>query len=339
MVGYSNVMNDKASPSTRVVLLCQPGGPEQLRVEKVSLAPVGPNEVRVRQTAVGVNYHDVYVRSGLYKTLALPGVPGIEAVGLVEEVGASITRFKVGERVGYVSPGYGSYAERRNIPADLVLKLPATAMTDSEAAGSLLRALTACMLVTRVHPVKAGEFVLVHAAAGGMGQMLCRWASKLGATVIGTVGSRPKEQIARAAGARHVILYREEDLALRVQEITKGSGVEVVYDAVGADTFHGSLAALSFCGHLVNYGQASGPVEPVALSILAGRSLSLSRPILFHYMRTPDLLAALAFETFAAFADGLIQPVVPLEFSLEEAGEAHQVLESGRSPGAIVLIP
>jgi NADPH2:quinone reductase len=327
-------MNDS---SARAILLRTHGEAGCLSVERVTLPDPGQGEVRLRQTAVGVNYHDVYVRSGFYQTLPLPGIPGIEAIGIVEAVGEGVTHLHQGDRVGYVSGEYGAYAEARNLSADLALKLPGS-MTDVQAAATLMKSLTACMLLRRVHKVGLGQTILVHAAAGGMGQLLCRWGSALGARVIGTVGSPAKADLARASGASEIILYREQDVVGRVMALT-GSGVDVVYDAVGVDTFTASLQSLTYSGHLVNYGQASGPVAPVALSQLAVRSLTLSRPIIFHYLRTPQLLHEMAEETFNAFEQGHLAPIEPVVLPLEAAAEAHRMLERAQSPGGIVLRP
>jgi NADPH:quinone reductase len=303
--------DDEDGQLTRIIEMKQPGGPNVLQLSGMKLPAPGPGELRLRQTAIGVNYHDVYVRSGLYQTLPLPGIPGIEAVGVVEELGEGVTGFVPGDRIGYVTGQYGCYAEARNLDARLAVKLP-TGLHDAEAAASLMKALTVCMLVRRVHRLERGQSVLVHAAAGGVGQLLCSWARALGATVIGTVGSEEKAQVARAHGADHVILYRQEDVAARVGEITGGEGVAVAYDAVGADTFDGSMASLGFEGHLVSYGQASGPVAPFSTGLLASRSLTVSRPIVFHYLRKREMLEDMAARVFAAFAQGVIQPIEPL---------------------------
>ncbi len=323
---------------TRVIQMSEYGGPDVLQLTEVELPPPAAGELRLRQSAIGVNYHDVYVRSGLYHTLTPPGVPGIEAIGIVEEVGPGVTHVSPGDRIGYVTGQYGCYAEARNLDASLAVKIPPR-ITDVQAAATLMKAYTVAMLVKRVHRVESGQAVLVHAAAGGVGQLLCSWASNLGATVIGTVGSEEKAAIARSHGAEHVILYRQEDVARRVAEITGGAGVAAVYDAVGADTFEGSVAALGFEGHLIAYGQASGPVQPFAMSLLASRSLTVSRPIVFHYLRTPEMLAQMAATVFDAFAQGVIRPIEPTVLPLEQADEAHRLLEARQSPGGIVLVP
>ena len=323
---------------TRVIEMSAPGGPEVLQLAERDLPAPKAGELRLRQSAVGVNYHDVYVRSGLYQTLPLPGVPGIEAVGVVEAVGDGVTHVAPGDRIGYITGQYGCYAEARNLDAALAVKLP-DAISDVQAAATLMKAFTVAALVHRVHVVAPGQTVLVHAAAGGVGQLLCSWASSLGATVIGTVGSKEKAEIARAHGAHHVILYREEDVAARVAEITGGAGVAAAYDAVGADTFEGSVASLGFQGHLVAYGQASGPVPPFGMALLASRSLTFSRPIVFHYLRTPETLAELGVLVFDAFTRGVIRPIDPIVLPLEQAAEAHRILEARQSPGGIVLVP
>jgi len=250
------------------IVLRAHGGPETLQIDQVDVGDPGSGEIRIRQTAIGVNYHDVYVRSGLYQTLPLPGVPGIEAVGVVTATGPETAGFAVGDRIGYITGQYGAYASARVLPARLAIPLP-EAIDDHLAATVLLKGLTAAMLVRRVHRIRPGQTVLVHAAAGGVGRLLCQWATALGATVIGTVGAAAKREVALAAGCAHVILYREVDFVAEVRRLTGGQGVDVAYDGVGKDTFYGSLETLATCGHLVNFGQASGPVEPLAIPRLA----------------------------------------------------------------------
>ena len=320
------------------IVLERHGGPAELRLASVEVGAPGPGELRVEQTAIGVNYHDVYARSGLYRTLPLPGIPGIEAVGRIVAVGDGVEGFVPGERIGYVSGGYGAYAASRILPAAQAIRLP-DEIADAPAAASLMKALTVCVLVRRVHVVRAGDAVLVHAAAGGVGQLLCSWARRLGATVIGTVGDPGKAESARCAGAHHVVLYREEDVPARVAAITDGAGVAAAYDSIGEDTFLDSVRCLGFEGKLINFGQSSGPVSPFPPSLLAARSLSVARPIVFHYLRTTEMARMLAAETFAAFRDGSITPIEPLVLPLVEAAEAHRILEARQSPGGIVLVP
>ncbi len=322
----------------QAIVMTEYGGPEVLRGQIVDPGTPGPGELRVRQTAIGVNFHDVYVRTGLYKTLSLPGIPGIEAAGVVTAAGRDTDGFAPGDRIAYVTSSYGAYAEERILPAALALRLP-DALGDVAAASILLKGMTACMLLQHVHQVRPGQTVLVHAAAGGVGQLLCRWATHLGATVIGTVGSEEKARIARACGANHVILYRSEDFVARVREITAGEGVDVAYDSVGRDTFLGSLDCLAYLGKLVNFGQSSGPVDPLAPSRLAARSNALFRPILFHYVRGRAALEAVAGATFQAIAEGVLRPDPALQLPLAEAGKAHSALEGRQAPGPIVLVP
>lgn len=298
----------------------------------------GPGEVRLRQTAIGVNYHDVYVRSGLYRTLELPGVPGIEAVGVVEAIGPGVTGVEVGERIGAITPGYGAYASTRLLPADLAIRLP-DSLDDVAAASFLLKGLTAEMLLRRIHRVAPGETVLIHAAAGGVGRLLVQWARALGANVIGTAGSEVKAAVAAAAGAHHVIRYREEDVATEVRRITDGRGVDVAYDSVGADTFDGSLDALAVFGHLVAFGQSSGPPAPLPMTRLATRSLTVSRPIVFHHLADPTVRAAMARAAFAALEDGTLSVETGRVLPLRAAAAAHELLESRTVAGPIVLVP
>ena len=322
----------------RAIVMREHGGPEVLKVEPIEVGAPGPGQLLLRQTFVGVNFHDIYVRSGLYKTLTLPGIPGIEGVGRVEAVGPGVEGLAPGDRVGYITAGYGGYASERLLAAELAVRLP-EALSDLAAASALLKGLTVEMLVNGVHHLRQGECVLVQAAAGGVGRLLVRWARHLGAWVIGTAGSEEKARIARAAGCAEVILYREEDVAQRVKAITGGRGADVVYDGVGKDTFDASLAALALCGHLVNFGQASGPVRPVTLSELAARSTTLSRPIVFHHVAQRQHLLRMSASVFAALGNGWLEVEPALEFPLAAAGEAHRLLESGKATRPIVLKP
>ena len=314
------------------------GGSEVLVCEDVEVAEPGAGELRIRQTGIGVNYHDVYVRSGLYKTLALPGIPGCEATGVVEAIGSGVTDFQVGDRIAYVTGGYGAYASHRTLPAHLAVPLPDN-VSDENAASNLLRAMTVEMLTGPVCSISAGMSVLVHAAAGGVGRMLCQALSNLGATVIGTVGSAEKAEIAKANGCSYTILYREVDFTKAVEEITNGKGVQVVYDSVGADTFDGSIEALDFCGHLVNFGQSSGPSDPVAMTTLATKSLTVSRPILFHYLRNQQQYRAIASQALDKFASGQLIAPAPTPVPLSDAAQAHDILESMTGGGSLILIP
>lgn len=321
------------------IIMSEPGGPEVLKPVEREVGPPGPGEIRLRQTAVAINFHDTYVRSGLYKTLPLPGVPGLEGVGVVEAVGPGVTGFAPGDRVAYMTLGYGGYAAERTLSADLAVKIP-DGVSDDIAAAAYLKGLTVEMLVRRVHRLEPGKTVLVHAAAGGVGLLLVQWAVRLGATVIGTAGSAEKLDAARAAGCTHTINYRTDDWLAAVKDLTGGRGVDVVYDAVGKDTFLKSMDALALCGHLVNYGQASGPVEPIAPIALFGKSLTLSRPNVFHYVQQArETLEATAAELFQGLAEGWLSVPPPTLMPLAQAAEAHRLLESRAVGGAIVLKP
>ena len=320
------------------IVLRETGGPEKLQYEQVEVADPGPGELQIRHTAIGVNFHDTYVRSGLYHTLKLPGIPGLEAAAVVEKVGAGVRGFAAGERIAYIDQSYGAYSERRLLPAALALHLP-DGVSDEAAASLTIKGFTACMLLRKVHAVRAGETLLIHAAAGGVGQPLVRWAKHLGATVIATVGSEEKAQIARECGADHVILYRQENFVDRVARITGGQGVQVAYDSVGADTFSGSLDCLDYQGTLVNFGQSSGPVPPFAVSRLAAKSNAIVRPMLFHYIRGRSALEAVFKESVEAMERGIIRPQVGLRLPLSRAAEAHARLESRATSGQTVLVP
>jgi NADPH:quinone reductase len=322
----------------QAIMLRAHGGPETLRLESVDPGSPGPGELLIRQRAVGVNFHDVYVRSGLYRTLPLPGIPGLEAAGEVLAAGPDVSGFSVGDRVGYVTAAYGAYASERLLPASAAIRLPAF-LDDRTAAAVLVRGLTVRMLVTAVHQVRPGDRVLVHAAAGGVGRLLCQTLAAIGADVIGTAGTEEKAALARAAGCRAVILYRQEDFVARVKDLTNGTGVHVAYDSVGKDTFLGSLECLATRGHLVNFGQASGAVPPFEVSSLAARSSSVTRPILFHYLADPAERDAMAADLFAALESGLMTVDLGETFPLAEAGAAHAALESRRAGGPVVLIP
>jgi len=322
----------------QAIVLREYGGPEVLRLENVTIGAPGPGQLRIKQTAVGVNFHDCYVRSGLYRTLPLPGIPGIEAAGVVEDVAADVSGFKAGDRIGYVTEAYGAYASERLLDARLAIPLPAS-VTDEMAASVLVRGLTVQMLTRAVHRVAAGDRVLVHAAAGGVGRMLCQALKHLGAFVIGTAGSPERAATARAAGCDATILYREQDFVAEVAVITDGRGVAVAYDSVGKDTFAGSLACLGVRGHLVNFGQASGPVPPFEVSRLAARSNSVTRPILFHYLTNTAERDSMVAALFDALTLGILTLEGVSRFSMAEVGRAHTALEARLATGPAILIP
>jgi len=321
---------------THAMVLREFGGPEKLLWEPVEVGEPGPGELRIRHTAIGVNFHDTYVRTGLYKTLSLPGIPGVEAAGVVELVGPDVTAFVPGDRVCYVDQSYGAYSEARLLPAALALRLP-DAISDEAAASLAVKGLTACMLLRHTRRVLPGETLLIHAAAGGVGQLLVHWAKHLGAKVIATVGSLEKAAIARGCGADEVILYRDENFVERVGALTHGRGVDVVYDSVGADTFSGSLDCLGYFGTLVNFGQSSGAVPPFPVSRLAARSNAVVRPIVFHYIRERAARDAMVEETFKMVQAAVLRPRIGLRLPLSRAAEAHAALESRATTGAVIL--
>jgi NADPH2:quinone reductase len=314
------------------------GGPEALTWEEVELKAPGPGEALLRHTAVGLNFVDAYHRSGLYPN-PLPFIVGGEGAGIVEAVGPGVTEVQVGDRVAYGSAPIGSYAEQRLIPAGRLVKLPGS-ISDELAAAIMLKGMTTWYLIRRTYPVKAGDTILMHAAAGGVGLLLCQWAKALGATVIGTVGSREKANLAREHGCDHVILYREQDVPTEVKMLTKGAGLPVVYDGVGKDTFMGSLDCLAPRGLMVSFGNASGVVPPFSIGILSQKgSLYLTRPTLHSYVaRREDLLAA-ASELFEVVASGAVKVEVNQSYALKDAAQAHRDLEARRTTGSTVLIP
>jgi NADPH2:quinone reductase len=314
------------------------GGPEVLQWEAVEIGQPGPGEVRIRQTAVGLNYLDVYQRSGLYKLASFPAIIGSEGAGRVEAVGAGVTDFKVGDRVAYGS-ALGAYAEERLIPADRLVKLP-DAISDTTAASIMLQGMTARYLLRETFAVGPGTVALFHAAAGGVGLIVCQWAKALGATLIGTVGSDEKGALAKAAGATHVINYRTEDFVARVREITAGALCDVVYDGVGKDTFPGSLDCLRPKGMWVSFGNASGSVPPFDITLLSAKgSLFATRPTLFAYVARREDLLANAYELFAMIESGAIKVEPSRTYPLRDAAQAHRDLETRKTTGSVVLIP
>ena len=313
------------------------GGPEKMRWEEVRVETPGPGQVLVRNTAIGLNFIDTYHRSGLYP-VALPVTLGMEGAGIVETVGPKVSGFKAGERVAYAQP-IGAYAEWVLRQADRLVKIPA-GIDDKIAAAMMLKGMTAQYLLRRTYKAKAGDMILVHAAAGGVGQILCQWAKHLGATVIGTVGSDEKVKLAKKAGCKHVIVTAQEKFPERVKEITKGVGVPVVYDGIGKDTFMGSLDCLAPLGLMVSYGSASGAVPPFELAILSQKgSLFLTRPTLMTYTAKREDLLKSAAELFSVVKKGAVKITINQTYPLKEAAQAHRDLESRKTTGSTVLLP
>lgn len=317
------------------ILVRQTGGPEQLSWEEVEVGEPGPGQVRLRQTAIGLNFIDVYHRSGLYPQ-PLPFIPGVEGAGVVESAGPDATSLKPGDRVAYAGP-IGGYAEERLIAADRLVKLPDD-ISDEQAAAMLLQGMTVDMLIRSVWPLHAGDTILIHAAAGGVGLIMCQWASALGATVIGAVSSDEKAELARANGCHHPIVYSKQDFVAEVARLTDGKKLPVVFDSVGRDTFVRSLDCLQKRGLMVSFGQASGPVEPFAPGLLAQKgSLYLTRPTLFDYVATRQELERSAESLFDAVRTGKVKIDIGQRFPLSEAAEAHRALESRRTVGSTIL--
>jgi len=322
---------------SHAIRFAQTGGPEVLQWQVVDVPPPGPGEVSLRQTAVGLNYIDTYHRNGLYP-VDLPSGLGVEAAGVVTAVGEGVDGFSVGDRVAYASGPLGAYAEARTLPAAVLVRLD-DAVSDEIAAAVMLQGLTAQYLLRQTYPVKAGDTILVHAAAGGVGLILCQWAKHLGATVIGTVGSEEKAELARANGCDHTILYRETSFLDTVKAITGGRGVPVVYDAVGKDTFMDSLACLQPMGTMVSFGNASGAVPPIDIGVLAKMgSLFLTRPTLFTYIATRERLDAMAGELFDVIRQGVVKVQINQRYALADAAQAHRDLEARKTTGSTVLV-
>jgi NADPH:quinone reductase len=323
---------------THAIRIHAQGGSEVMKWEAVTVGEPGPNEVRIKHTAVGLNYIDTYHRSGMYP-VALPTVLGREGAGVIEALGSAVTEFKVGDRVAYASSPIGSYSEARLMVAERLVKVPNN-ITDQQAACMMLKGMTAQYLLRRTFRVKAGDTILAHAAAGGVGLILCQWAKHLGATVIGTVGSAEKAVLAKAAGCDHVINYNTEDFVKRVAEITGGKKCPVVYDGVGKDTFAKSLDCLSPLGLMVSYGAASGKVEPFNTGDLAAKgSLYLTRPTLDTYIAKREDLVATANDLFAVVGTGTVKIDINQTYALKDAAQAHRDLEARKTTGSTVLLP
>jgi NADPH2:quinone reductase len=321
----------------KAIRIHQHGGPEVLKWEDVEPGPPGPGEALVRHEAVGLNFIDVYHRTGLYPLPALPATPGLEAAGVVLALGDAVTEVAVGDRVAYAAIPPGAYAEVRRIPAHRLVKLPA-AISTRQAAAMMLQGMTARYLLKGCWQVGPGTTLLIHAAAGGVGLIVCQWARHLGATVLGTVGSPEKAELAKAHGCQHPIVYTREDFAARVKEITNGRGVDVVYDSVGQVTFMKSLDCLRPMGMMVSFGQSSGPMPPFDMAVLAQKgSLFLTRPTLMTYTAQRDDLLAHARDLFEVIQSGAVKVEVRRTYPLAEASRAHRELEGRKTTGSSVF--
>lgn len=324
---------------TKAIRIHEVGGPEVLRPERVEIGDPGPGEVLIRHTAIGLNYIDVYFRTGLYRGPELPFIPGREGVGVIEATGPGVEGLAAGDRVGYATAPPGSYCEHRVLPAEFMVPLP-DGVDDRTAAAVLLKGMTAQYLLKRTYRVQPGDTIVFHAAAGGVGLLACQWAKHIGATVIGTVGSAAKAELAREHGCDHPILYTEEDFVARVREITGGTGVPAVYDAVGQATFMRSLDCLAPLGHIVSFGQASGSVPPLDIGVLSSKgSLTLTRPTLNSYTTPRETLLATAADLFAVMASGAVKVRIGQTFPLSDAARAHEALEARTTTGSTLLIP
>ncbi|WP_417679983.1 SRPBCC family protein [Roseibium sp.] len=320
----------------RAVVMKQYGGPEVLSLREIDVPQPGSGEVRIRQAHIGVNFIDIYCRTGYFDLVPLPGVPGMEAAGVVESVGPSVSHLAVGDRVAYACPPTGAYASVRTMDADLVVRIPDWLDTAHAAAG-LLKGVTAGFLLHDVHAVARGEWVVVHAAAGGVGTLITQWAAALGARVIGTVSDHEKARVAQSNGAEEVIIGRGQEFIDRVRQLTDGRGADVIYDAIGRDSFDASVAALAIRGHLVSFGQASGDIGSREIGPMASKSLTLSRPNYSHYIADRAMMTLQAERLFEALGRGFLTIPEPQIAPLENVAEVHRELEAGRTTGAIVL--
>lgn len=315
------------------------GGPEVMKLMDVDVAAPGAGEVRIKQSACALNFIDVYMRTGLYPLPVLPATLGLEAAGVIEAVGEGVTELSAGDRVAYVTQPPGAYATDRVLPAARVVKLP-DGIDEKTAAGMMLKGLTAQYLLKRTYAVQAGDTILMHAAAGGVGLLVCQWAKHLGATVIGTVGSVEKAELAKAHGCDHTILYREENFKDRVKDITDGAGVNVVYDSIGKDTFMDSLDCIKPLGTMVTYGNASGPVPEIQPGILGAKgSLYLTRPTLFTHIAARHDLVEMTDDLFDVVGNGHVKIEINQEYPLADVVQAHTDLEARKTTGSTVLIP
>lgn len=322
----------------KAILVHKVGGPDQMVLEDVTLPPPAAGEVRIRHHAIGLNYIDVYFRTGAYPAASGPFTPGNEGAGEIAAIGAGVSGFKVGDRVAYVAPP-GSYAEERNVPAHFVVHLP-DGISYEQAAGMMLKGMTAEYLLFRTFPVKAGDTILVQAAAGGVGLLLCQWARALGATVIGTVGTAEKAELAKKHGAHHTILYRDADFVAAVDKITGGRKCAVVYDGVGAATFPASLDCIRPLGTFVSFGSASGPIAAFDIGLLAKKgSLMATRPTLFTFLADRGRVESMSSRLFDAVLKGHVSIPVTARYPLAKVADAHRALEARQTTGSVIFIP
>lgn len=309
-----------------------------LNIEKIYVNDPVDDEILIKQTAIGIHFHDVYVRTGLYKTLNLPGIPGIEAAGVVEKKGSNVNNLNIGDRVVYITGSYGAYASHRVINHNIVAKIP-DQLDDATMATNFSRALTVNMLTEQVFNLKDKTTVLVTAAAGGVGRLLCQYLNSIGKIVIGTVGSEEKIKVAKSWGCKEAFIYNDKKICEYSKDITKGIGFDLVYDSVGFETFEQSFDLASNCGYLINFGQSSGPIPAMEMSKLAQKSLSISRPILFHYTNQRNLFENMSKSVFNLFKNNVYSFEKKICFDLKDVSQAHDLLESRTGGGSLYLKP
>ena len=320
----------------KAIVLRKYGNSDQLKLEDVEIKKPSEEELLLKQTAIAVHFHDIYVRTGLYKTLSLPGIPGLEAVGVVEEIGEGVSDFFPGDRVGYIDRNYGAYATHRVVNKKLCFKVP-DFISDEIIATNFSRAITVQMLMEMVTQVRASDTILITSVTGGVGKIFAQWAKSLGAQVIGTVGSKEKLVLGKSFGCDYTLTYDQHDFIDQIFDITNGKGVDKVFDSVGKDTFENSLKSVSTCGHIINFGQSSGPIDPVQMSLLAAKSLTISRPIIFDYISERETYIKMAQSVFNAFKNGNIKTPTFTPYNLNDAYLAHDMLESRKGGGSVFL--
>lgn len=320
----------------KAIVLRKYGNSDQLKLEDVEIKKPSEDELLLKQTAIAVHFHDIYVRTGLYKTLSLPGIPGLEAVGVVEEIGEGVSDFFPGDRVGYIDRNYGAYATHRVVNKKLCFKVP-DFISDEIIATNFSRAITVQMLMEMVTQVRASDTILITAVTGGVGKIFAQWAKSLGVQVIGTVGSKEKLALGKSFGCDYTLTYDQPDFIDEIFDITNGKGVDKVFDSVGKDTFENSLKSVSICGHIINFGQSSGPIDPIQMSLLAAKSLTISRPIIFDYISERETYIKMVQSVFNAFKNGNIKTPTLTPYSLKDAYLAHGMLESRKGGGSVFL--
>jgi len=320
----------------KAIVLRKYGNSDQLKLEDVEIKKPSEDELLLKQTAIAVHFHDIYVRTGLYKTLSLPGIPGLEAVGVVEEIGKGVSDFSPGDRVGYIDRNYGAYATNRVVNKKLCFKVP-DFISDELIATNFSRAITVQMLMEMVTQVRASDTILITAVTGGVGKIFAQWAKSLGVQVIGTVGSKEKLALGKSFGCDYTLTYDQPDFIDEIFDITNGKGVDKVFDSVGKDTFENSLKSVSICGHIINFGQSSGPIDPIQMSLLAAKSLTISRPIIFDYISERETYIKMVQSVFNAFKNGNIKTPTLTPYSLRDAYLAHDMLESRKGGGSVFL--